>query len=267
MTQTAVSYQIKVLEERMGQPLFLRTRGRVVLSEAGERLAAPVREAFDQLRQAFAAVRDEAGGTLSISTVPIFATHWLVPRLGSFREQRPQLAVKVDVQPRVIDFSAEDIDVAIRSGGGNWPGLVAHRLMKAKFTPMLAPSLIARLGPLSDPADLLRFPLIGAKDPWWTSWFRLAGVPDPVLSGQADVDLGTQQLEGSAAISGQGVAILTPSFFAEDLAAGRLVQPFDLVGDEGHCYWLVYPHGRRHVPKIRAFKEWACRQAGAADEP
>ncbi|WP_293853796.1 LysR substrate-binding domain-containing protein [uncultured Alsobacter sp.] len=264
MTQAAVSYQIKVLEERVGQPLFLRAKGRVVLSDAGERLAGPVSRAFDDLRATFATVREEASGTLSISTVQTFATHWLVPRLGSFRAERPNLAVRLDTQPRLVDFAAEDVDVGIRSGTGPWPGLASHLLMRTTFTPMMAPSLIERLGRPDGPADLLRFPLIGVTDPWWLSWFRLAGVPEPTLSAQADVSLGSQQLEASAAMAGQGVAILTPGFFGEDLAAGRLVQPFDIVGDDGHSYWLVYPQARRHVPKIKAFRDWACRQARLA---
>ncbi|MFO1149873.1 MAG: transcriptional regulator GcvA [Alsobacter sp.] len=260
MTQAAVSYQIKVLEERVGQPLFLRSKGRVTLSDAGERLAEPVREAFGRLRDAFSSVREEASGTLSISTVQTFATHWLVPRLGSFRQERPHLAVRLETQSRLVDFASEDIDVAIRSGLGDWPGLSAHLLMRTTFTPMLAPSLMDRLGRPESPAELARFPLIGVTDPWWRSWFRLAGVPDPALAGQADVRLGSQQLEASAALAGQGVAILTPAFFREDLATGRLVQPFDLEGDDGHSYWLVYPEARRLVPKIQAFRDWASRQ-------
>lgn len=262
MTQAAVSYQIKILEERVGQALFLRTRGRVVLSTAGERLAGPVGEAFGQLRQAFASVREETGGTLSISTVPTFATHWLVPRLGSFRQERPNLAVKLAIEGRLVDFAGEDVDVAFRTGRGEWPGLAAHLILPTTYTPMVAPALVERVGLPQSPADLLRFPLIGITDPWWPSWFRLAGVPDPVLPDQADVQLGSQQLEASAVMAGQGVAILTPGFFGKDLAAGRLIQPFDIVGDDGHSYWLVYPQSRRHVPKIKAFREWVCRQAG-----
>jgi LysR family transcriptional regulator, glycine cleavage system transcriptional activator len=267
MTQAAVSYQIKVLEERIGEPLFLRGKGRVVLSEAGKRLAGPVGAAFASLRETFAAAREEAGGTLTISTVQTFAMHWLVPRLGRFRHERPHLAVSLDTQARLVDFAHEEVDVAIRSGLGPWPGLASHLIMRMNFAPMLAPDLIARLGAPRSPADLLRFPLIGVSDPWWETWFRAAGVPEPDLSGRTDVRLGSQQLEGSAAMAGQGVAILSPTFFADDLASGRLVQPFPLVCDDGHAYWLVYPEGRRNVPKIRAFREWACREAGIDDTP
>lgn len=264
MTQAAVSYQVKVLEERLGEPLFRRAGGRVVLSEAGRRLAGPVGAAFDSLRDAFARAREEASGTLTISTVQTFATHWLVPRLGGFRQERPNIAVALATEARLVDFAREEIDVGFRSGLGTWPGLVSHLMMRITFTPMLAPALIERHGMPQSPADLLGMPLIGVNDPWWTTWFREAGVPDVDLRGRTDVRLGSQQLEGSAAMAGQGVAILSPAFFRQELESGRLVQPFPLACDDGHAYWLVYPEGRRNVAKIKAFREWACREADPA---
>lgn len=261
MTQAAVSYQIKVLEERTGEPLFLRGNGRVVLSEAGKRLSGPVGAAFEALRNAFATAREEASGSLTISTVQTFATHWLVPRLGSFRQQQPNLTVSLETQPRLVDFAREEVDVAFRSGRGPWPGLASHLMMPITFTPMLAPALIERLGIPLVPADLLRFPLIGVSDPWWATWFRNAGMADIDISGRSDVRLGSQQLEASAAMAGQGIAMLSPAFFHEELASGRLVQPFPLACEDGHAYWLVYPEGRRNVAKVRAFRDWACREA------
>jgi LysR family glycine cleavage system transcriptional activator len=265
MTQASVSYQIKVLEERVGTPLFLRQSRRVVLSEAGERLAGPVREALDLLRSAFAATQDSASGVLAISSVQTFATNWLVPRLGSFNQVQPGVAVRLELQSHHVDFTREAIDVGLRSGKGEWPGLAAHLLLRGRFTPMLAPALMERLGPAPEPADLLRLSIIGPNDPWWPIWFAAAGVDAPGLETKPDIRLGTQHLEASAAMSGQGVAMLTPDFFRAELANGSLVQPFDLVCEDGHCYWLVYPETRRNVPKIRAFREWICREAERAD--
>lgn len=264
MTQASVSYQIKVLEERVGTPLFLRQARRVVLSEAGERLAGPVREAMDLLRTAFAASQDSAGGVLAVSSVQTFATNWLVPRLGSFNEAQPGIALRLEMDSRFVDFSREAVDVGIRSGKGGWPGLAAHLLMRGRFTPMLSPALLQRLGPVASPADLLRLPIIGPADPWWLVWFAAAGVEAHGLTAKPDIRLGTQHLEASAAMSGQGVAMLTPEFFPAELASGALVQPFDLVCEDGHSYWLVYPETRRNVPKIRAFRDWICREAGLA---
>jgi LysR family glycine cleavage system transcriptional activator len=266
MTQAAVSYQVRVLEERVGQPLFLREKGRVVLSEAGRRLAGPVGAALDRLRDAFAEVQGTTAGALAVSTVQTFATHWLVPRLGRFQELHPKIAVQLDTQPRLVDFESEAVDVAIRSGLGRWPGLASHLVLPMDFTPMASPALLARHGPVRRPADLLDLPIIGATDPWWVTWFAAAGVPDPRLSDRPDIRLGSQQLEGSAAMAGQGVAILTPAFFRDEIAAGRLVRPFDLACSDGHAYWLVYPRSRRNVPKIRAFRDWMLRELGPSTQ-
>src|SRR4051794_17282750 len=249
-TQAAVSYQIKILEERVEAPLFLRLPRRVVLSEAGQRVAPQVREAMDLLRQAFDATRASAHGVLAISTVQTFATNWLVPRLGSFQLAHPGLAVRLDTVARLVDFTREEVDVAIRSGNGDWPGLASHLLVTANFTPMMSRSLLQRLGPKPTPAALLELPLLGASDPSWAVWFCAAGVRNPGLSSRPEIDLGSQQLEASAAKAGQGVALLTPSFFEAELERGELVQPFDLVCEDGHGYWLVYPEVRRNVPKV-----------------
>ncbi len=256
MTQAAVSYQIKVLEERVGAPLFLRQPRQIVLTEAGHRLAPAASEAFAILTEAYAAARTGADGVLCISTVLTFASNWLVGRLGSFQMAHPALAVRLDTSSRLIDFSREDIDLAIRSGSGNWRGLAAHHLMSADFTPMLSPKLADSIGGVKKFEDLLKLPILDPRDAWWQRWFEAAGLPVAELAKRPDNSLGTQAYEASAAMGGQGVAILTRALFPTELADGRLIQPFDLVGDDGHAYWLVYPEARRNVPKIRAFRDW-----------
>src|SRR5262245_6297970 len=148
MTQAAVSYQIKLLEERLGGPLFLRGARGVTLTETGRRLAPAVIDAFTALRTAFAATRDTAEGVLNISATTTFASNWLAQRLGSFQIAHPQIAVRLDVSGRLIDFSREEFDIAIRTrtGPGEWPGLTVHRLMEDEYTPMLSPALLARSG-------------------------------------------------------------------------------------------------------------------------
>jgi LysR family glycine cleavage system transcriptional activator len=256
MTQAAISYQVKLLEDRVGAPLFLREPRRVVLSEVGRRLAPQVSEAFQRLDAAFAALRESAEGVLSITVVHTFATNWLVPRLGAFQLAHPDIAVRLDVSARPVDFAREEFDVGIRGGRGEWPGLKAHHLLVGEFTPLCSPELLARVGPLRSPGDLLRLPLLDPRDPWWRQWFELAGVPDaePATAGGLIVDV--QSMAGTAAMAGQGVAILMPAFFAADIAAGRLVQPFELLATADHSYWLVYLEERRNTPKIRAFRDW-----------
>jgi LysR family glycine cleavage system transcriptional activator len=256
MTQAAVSYQIKLLEERVGAPLFLRKPRQVVLTEAGARLAPAVSDAFNILSEAYAAARAGSGGTLCISTVLTFASNWLARHIGSFQLRHPAIAVRLDTSSHMVDFSREEVDIGIRSGDGKWPGLVTHLLFRAQYAPMLSPRLAESIGGIKEPADLLKLRILDPSDVWWKRWFELAGVPADSLEGRPDASMGSQAYEANAAMAGQGVAILTRKFFTSELAEGRLIQPFDLRGDDGHAYWLVYPEARRNVPKIRAFRDW-----------
>lgn len=264
MTQAAVSYQIKALEERVGAPLFLRRPRQVELTETGLRLAAASTQALDVLSAAFGTMRDNVAGKLTISTVPTLATNWLAPRLGLFQLANPSIAVRLETSPRYVDFSREDVDVAIRVGNGNWPGLVAHPLLPTIFTPMLSPELAASIGGINEPADLLRLPILTPTDPWWSQWLTAAGVSPEGLKGRPQNEMGSQANEARAAIAGQGVAILTPFFFTSELASGRLTQPFDLLWEDKASFWLVYPHGRRNLPKISAFRSWILAEAAAS---
>jgi LysR family transcriptional regulator, glycine cleavage system transcriptional activator len=263
MTQAAVSYQIKVLEDRIGAPLFLRRPRQIALTEIGQRLAPAVTAAFDQLSEAYASARGSAQGTLVISTMATFAANWLARRLGSFQIKHPSLAVRLETSNKLIDFTREDVDVAIRAGGGTWPGLAVHRLFDADFTPMLSPALAASIGGVREPADLLRLPLLDSDDPWWEQWFLAANVPVEGLAGRLGTSMGAQAYVANAAMASQGVAIVSPAFFVAELADGRLVQPFDIVGNDGHAYWLVYPETRRNVAKIAAFREWILAELAA----
>lgn len=263
MTQAAVSYQIKLLEERVGAPLFLRRPRQVVLTAAGQRLAAAATEAFALLVDAYAAARGEAQGTLCVSTVVTFASNWLARHLGSFQMAHPALAVRLDTADHIVDLVRGDADVGIRSGAGNWPGLVSHRLMLADFTPLLSPRLAESIGGVREPADLLRLPILDPGDPWWRQWFAAAGVTADSLLERPDSRMGSQAYEGNAAMAGQGVAMLTRSFFLADLAEGRLIQPFDLVCNDGHAYWLAYPEQHRNRAKVRAFRDWLLAEVTA----
>lgn len=256
MTQAAVSYQIKLLEARLGTPLFLRLPRRVELTEAGARLAPAVSAALDALRAAFAEAQDDAGGVLRVSSLHIFVSNWLAPRLGAFAQAHPGITVELAISNHMTDFAREEVDAGIRSGLGPWPGLEGHALLRVRFAPLCSPELLRRAGPIERPADLLRLPLLSPHDPWWARWLELAGVPADGLASRGAFRFDSQQIEGNAAIAGQGVAILTPAFWAEEIGRGRLVQPFPLVADEGRFYWLVYPASRRGSRKIRAFRDW-----------
>lgn len=256
MTQAAVSYQIKLLEERLGTQLFYRKSRQVILTKVGERLSPSISEAFELMRAAIAATRESADGVLVINTIPTFAANWLVQRLGSFQLAHPSLAVRLQTTSDVIDFTRQEADLGIRTGGGNWPGLVRHKLFGAAFTPMLTPALAASIGGVNEPADLLKLPIVDPGDYWWKLWFKAVGIAEPNLLGDPRNRYGTQHLEGRAVLAGMGVGILSPIFYQPELEQGLLIQPFDVLGTDDHFYWLVYPEARRNVPKIRIFRDW-----------
>jgi LysR family glycine cleavage system transcriptional activator len=256
MTQAAVSYQVKLLEDRLGAALFRRLPRRVELSEAGRRLAPAVSDAFQRLGAAFAALRETSDSVLAITAVQTFATNWLVPRLGQFQSAHPGIAVRIDVSGRNVDFTREDFDVGIRGGNGRWPGMKADLLCEIEFTPLCSPDLLKRHGPLKDPADLLRLPRLDAHDEWWTLWMAAAGIENPPPRERSRISLEVQSMLGTAAVAGQGVAMLMPTFFAADLAAGRLVRPLDITARDGTGYWLVYLEESGRKAKIRAFRDW-----------
>ena len=143
MTQAAVSYQIKLLEERVGAPLFLRAAAAGGTHRSGRQLATGVTEAFDRLRLAFGRLHDEVEGVLTVSASAAFATKWLASRIGAFQLRHPSIAVRLSTTQRVVDFEQEEVDVALRAGLGPWPGLVGHRLLPLRFTPVAAPTCSA----------------------------------------------------------------------------------------------------------------------------
>lgn len=179
-----MSYQIKLLEERVGAPLFLRKPRQVVLTDTGERFARSVTEAFAILSEAWGAARGDASGTLGITTVLTFALNWLARHIGSFQLAHPSIAVRIDTSAAMVDFSREEFDVGIRSGLGEWPGVVAHKLFRADFAPMLTPALADTIGGVREPADLLKLPILDPGDAWWRQWFAAAGVPSPDLDNR-----------------------------------------------------------------------------------
>ncbi len=256
MTQAAVSYQIKLLEERVGGPLFVRRPRQVELTEAGRQLAPKVTDAFRMLTEAYQSVQGGGGNQLTITTTQTFASSWLSRRLGNFQLANPALAVRLDTSLRLVDFAREDIDVGIRVGRGDYPGLVCNFLFDGDFSPMLSPALAESIGGVHEPADLLKLPLLGSDDYWWDKWFTAAGVPYNSKHVRPGTSLGAQTYEVSAAMAGQGVALLTRHLYKQELAERRLVQPFDIVGSDDDAYWLVYPEYRRNTAKIKAFRDW-----------
>jgi LysR family glycine cleavage system transcriptional activator len=262
MTQAAVSYQVKSLEERLGAPLFVRERGRARLTPLGARLLPALTSAFDSIESAFASHREEDESLLTITTTHTFANTWLAWRLGTFQIDHPELAVRMTTSNELVDLRSGDADVAIRAGRGDWEGHEQYELFKSSFTPMASPACIAeveaRIGRGIEPADVAEQHLINPSDEWWHQWFADHGVPaDDAVFRRPGVRLDSQADEGHAAMAGQGFALLTPLLWKGDVASGRLAVPFpERVSTRGWAYWLVYPAERRLTPKIKRFREW-----------
>ena len=272
MTQAAVSYQVKSLEERLGSPLFVREKGRARLTPLGQRLLPALSGAFDAIETAFASHREEDESLLTITTTHTFANTWLAWRLGAFQMEHTDLAVRMTTSNELCDLRGGDADVAIRAGSGGWEGLEEHRLFESAFTPMASPECIEdaerKLGRRLEPRDIAQQLRISPGDEWWQQWFADNGVPtDDALLRRAGIRLENQSNEGHAAMGGQGFALLTPLLWKGDVAAGRLSVPFpDRVSARGWAYWLVYPRERRTVPKVKRFREWLVAEMRRAVE-
>jgi LysR family glycine cleavage system transcriptional activator len=256
MTQAAVSYQIKLLEERLGATLFLRRPRALALTEAGQWLAPRTSEAFDLLRDAYAHFVERESATLIVNTMHTFAAQWLSPRLGKFQLLHPRIAVRMETTQRLVDFSREEVDVVVRSGKGKWDGLTSLKLVDVRFTPMLSPELADRVGGLRTHEDLLKVPLLDPVDPWWERWFEAHQLPLAALDRENAPTIMLQTITAGAAMQGAGAALLIPEFFELEIAAGRLVAPYEALSENGNAYWLAYPESRRNVPKIKAFRDW-----------
>jgi LysR family glycine cleavage system transcriptional activator len=207
-------------------------------------------------------------GLLSITTVPTFASQWLAQNLGLFQMDHPDIAVRLDSTSNMVDLLTDEFDIGIRTlAAPPEKGLVSHLLVKADFTPLLSPALAESIGGVREPADLLKLPMLDPQDEWWTMWFAAAGVPGFSSEGRPMSLMNWQSLLGTAAMAGRGVTMLTPALFRDEIASGRLLQPFSLLAPAGRGYYLVYPESRRNAPKIKMFRDWMLEATAFMREP
>ena len=253
MTQAAVSYQIRQLEDRVGLPLFVREKGRVRLSDRGRRLLPAVTSGLAGIAEAFSALREE-DDVLAVNAAVSFGATWLSARIGRFQLRYPDLAVKISLANELIDFGLGGIDAALRSGKGEWEGLRSDFLFRQHFTPICTPSFLEANGVVR-PEDLLTVERLGPNDSLWTHWFAAAGIGTPP-SPRRGVVLDSQLQEASAMLGGFGIAMMSPLYWKADLESGRLVQPFEIFHFSASCQYLVHPASRVGVRKIERFREW-----------
>ena len=268
VTHGAVSRQVKALEEHLGVALFRRLNRTLLLTDEGQAYVAVVRELLERLAEATDRLkkRDERGG-LTVSTSGSFAIKWLVPRLARFRTAHPEIDVRLQANDALIDFARDDVDIAIRYGRGQYPGLKAERLMTEDFVPVCSPALLKGPHPLRTPEDLRHYALLHEEGTQinWRMWLMAAGVEGvdptrgPIYSHSSMVMV--------AAINGEGVALGRAALIAEDLAAGRLVKPFDLALAAEWAYYVVYPPRALARPKVAAFRNWLLEETASDRDP
>jgi LysR family glycine cleavage system transcriptional activator len=260
VTQAAVSQQVKALETELGLTLFNRERQRLAITEAGREYLAVVRDALDRIALGtYHLVLRQSAGILTVSTSPDFAAKWLVHRLGRFAEVHPEIDLHVSASLHHVDLAREQVDLAIRHGEGDWPGLDVVRLCSERLFPVCSPKLVSGRSRIAKASDLLKFPLLRLDD-WstWSRWFDAAGMPNPVMRGPV---LNQASMLIDAAIDGQGVALARTTLAAWDLINGRLVAPIDVSLRMQNTYWIVCPKATSAVPKIKTFRDWLLAEA------
>lgn len=267
VTQAAISHQIKALERDLGVSLFRRLNRTLALTDEGQALLPYVRDAFDQLNAGVQHLEQLCcSGALTISTTPSFAGHWLVGRLGRLRSQHPDIELRLSATEREVDLLREGVDCGIRHGLGDWPGLRVDRLFQATMVPVCSPSLLN--GPLSlnEPADLAHHTILHALDgaDEWLVWLRAAGVEGLDIGHGLQFDNGELALK--AAMSGIGIAMGRLPVIDDDLAAGRLVEPFELEFDEQCAYYFIAPETTAEQPKIEAFRSWLLDEVARSEQ-
>ena len=274
VTPAAISHQIKALEEHCGAPLFRRLTRSLLLTDQGQAALPVLREGFDMLAAAslqLSRARDD--NVLTVSAAPSIAGKWLVSRLERFRQRHPDIDVRLDATNRVTDFDRDGVDLVIRYGGGNYPGLHVESLLSTSVFPVCSPELLENGPPLNVPDDLVHHTLLhvdwtsqNATWPSWRMWLLAAGVKGvDVERGPRFNDAG---LVMQTAIAGQGVALATDVLAIDDLAAGRVVRLFEICVPVDFGYHIVIPRERAKIPKVAAFTAWLQEEAALmAGEP
>ncbi len=270
VTPAAVGQLVRTLEDWLGSPLFVRStsgRARLVTTEVAEQALPDIRAGLERLAVGLERLRSgSAGGVLTVTVSPAFAAKWLLPRIERFQAAWPETDLRLDTSLKPVDFVAQRIDVGVRYGRGQWPGLAAEKLMDEEVYPVCAPALLAT-ATLQAPGDLRGQVLIHDQSvdtstgfASWQAWLRHAGVQGVPTDRGLRINNSAAVLQ--AAIDGQGVALARSVMAHDDLAAGRLVRLFPQVRLESTlAYYVVYRPECIAQPKVAAFRDWLLREA------
>ena len=251
VTQTAISHQVKQLEDTLGAPLFRRLPRGLVLTDEGLALLPVLTDALDRIGAAID--RIEAKGTREVVTVgcvATFATGWLLQRVDRFKRAHPYIDLRLLTNNNRVDIAGDGLDLALRFGDGSWHGTEAIHLLSAPLSPVCRPDIAARLRKPSDLAQ--EFLLRSYRAEEWPLWFAVAGAPCPKIQGPI-FDSSVAMAE--AAARGVGIGLVPVAMFDHELATGRLVRPFAAEVPAG-SYWLTWLKSKDVTPGMRAFRDW-----------
>jgi len=267
VTPTAISHQIKGLEESLGVELFVRLPRGLRLSDAGVRYLPELSKGFDALARAGDRLSgDSMTGVLHVNTLASFSHCWLVPRLMSFHRRYPDLRLRMSASIGHVDFLGEDVDVSVRYGRGRYPGLRAVKIVEEEVFPVASPALV-KANPLRDWPDLAQHLLLhdycaDEDEPWitWPVWLRHAGVDDRV-DGSKGLEFDNSASLIDAAVRGHGVAIGRTALVIDHIREGRLVPLFGASHPADYAYYAVAPEASADRPKVKAFIAWLKEEA------
>ena len=265
-TQSAVSRQLKGLEEQLGLSLFIRKNRRLVLTPEARTYAEEMRKALGQIAQASMKLSlNPVGGSVNLAILPTFGMRWLVPRLADFIKTNPEVTINFSTRLERFSFAAEPFDAAIHFGNPSWPGTESLRLKSDAVVPVCAPMLLQGRT-LSKPADVLDLPLlhIATRPDGWAAWFAHQGVDAGQVTGTVHDQFSTIT---QAALHGLGVALVPDYLVEQDLAAGRLVSAWGGAIESPGAYHLVWPAEKSTDAALLKFRDWLAGQAEAEEDP
>lgn len=253
LTPSAISHRIKQLEEHLGQPLFERRHRAVVLTAAGRRYLAVVREALLRLDEASAVLRAPRRERLRISAAPALGSKWLVARVAEYQQGHPDLEFTLGTATGLGPLLNGEADIGLRYGEEEWPGLLAWKLFEERVFPVCSPTLAANLQTPTDldGVRLLRHPLLS-----WSRWFAAAGLRRPEPASGPTYEDALLMLE--AAVAGHGVALMAATLAQPYLDEGRLVRPF-AEDCPDRSFYIVAPPAVQEKPAIMDFIRWLLR--------
>lgn len=256
VTQAAVSHQVKKLEEHLRVPLFERRNRTLELTAEAQRYLPDVRRALDLLHEATRRLTaSETPETFTVTALPSLTSRWLLPRLGRFFKANPEINLRLAPSEHLVDFERDGVDVAIRYGRGNYPGMHSEWLMSEDLFPVCSPVLLEGEHPLDSPQQLVHHTLLHDDHiADWRTWLLAANIDD--VDARRGPFISDSSMLLQAAIDGQGVALARGILAADELAAGRLVQPFAFTLPSVYAYYLVYPEGGAAHPALKVFRDW-----------